>query len=433
MTVLVVLIVTTLFGRLAPIFFPGNSFDYDDVQENFFANNFHSAMSALSKLSYQVLGSNTKTVLAKIFLMLFLALLGAFAWYTIQVTGTKSYLDFLWRGMTVELGDDDRNYIIQHWPWIYLDFNRNSGKEIFVGDQYLQAVVLAITIFVALSASLCISMLNSIALIREFGRERFQVWQALLKMLFSACVGLIIDLLFLAAFLFLVILIGRAFDTSIEEMFDANVSNNVLEYGYTLSVGSYDLGETAVGIGIAVPGVDFSSLGINQGDGSSWVHWIFPEPAFVNDAGALCHRYTLGGLQCADHLRALYFERFSRMGYSANLVTQIVRHLATMGTSLACGQNLWSSIAGWKMQHQLITILLPLAAALAVVFVSRFFVMPWLALILLLDYAMVRLGRHVALLSETGLSIVSRHGPGLLAAPPVIATILLMLLAKSMC
>ncbi len=435
MTVLLVLIITTLFGRLASLFFPKNSFDYDELQQKFSANsnNFQSIMAALSNLSYQVLGARTETMFVKLWLMLLLAFLVALAWYTLHITGLRVYLDFWLRGLTLQIGDEERNWLLQNWPWVYLDYSRNLGTEISVANQYLEAVALTSAIFIVLSASLSISILNGVALVRKFGHERFQVWQALLKILFSMFRGLAIDFLFILAFLVLTVVAGRAFNISVEEVYEASVADKWLEYGYTLSVGNYHIGEALIGVELRVAGVDFDSLPTNQSSGPEWVHWIFPNPSFVEDAGAICRRNALSAVECADHLRALYFEKLPQLGYSATLFVQIVKDIGSLGTSLACGNNLWSSIPKFKMQEQLITIFLPLFAALAVVALSRFFVMPWLALIVLLDYAMVRLGRYVARSSEKGLSLVSRLGPGLLAAPPVIAIGLLTLLAKAVC
>jgi hypothetical protein len=227
MTVFVVLIVSMLFGSLAPLFFRKNYFDHEDVQQNFFAgpNSFHSIMVAMSKLSYQVLGADIGTTLGKLYLMLLLGFLGALSWYTLQVTGLSFYLDFLWRGMTLELGDDGRNWLAQYWPWVYLDFSRNSGREISIANQYLEALALTLAIFMILSASFSMSIFNSVALVHKLGRERFRTWQALLRMLFSMCLGLAIDLLFFLVFLILIIVAGRALNFSVEEIFNANASD----------------------------------------------------------------------------------------------------------------------------------------------------------------------------------------------------------------
>ena len=197
-------------------------------------------------------------------------------------------------------------------------------------------------------------------------------------------------------------------------------------------MGNYQLGRSRVGMGIMVPDIDFNELNHSSNAASRWLRLIFPTPQFENDAAALCHRYDLGGTECADRLRSLYFRHF-RTSIDPREFLKIPLRLSSVAASIACRNNAWSPLVSDIGAKEGISLALPWFAAIAVVLLSRAFIIPLLVLILLLDYFVVKLGQYTALYSERGLTLVTQYGPKLLATPPIIAITLLTSFARHLC
>ena len=435
MTVFLLYLIVFLYEGLASLISAKSSFDYDEVQKHFFVGryNFHRIMKGLSELSDHMFGRHLAAAFLKINLILFLFFIVGLGYYSIEITGPKGLVEFFERGLTIHLSENERAYLLQRWPWQYVDLIRNSGQELYVGNQYLGGVLLISVLFLLLSVSSSLLILNNIVLIRRLSIERVQASVALLRIFFALCVGALIDLCFLVLFLAVVIAGGSAISISIEEVFKASASEKWLEYGYDFTVGNHQIGEFIVGLGIIVTDVDFDGLSVRRTSGPDWLHWIFPFPVFEYDAGPLCHRYDLQSVECADRLRSLYFEHFPKPHSWFELAMGVAKHLYTLAASLACGNNIWAPLAKETGSQEAIALGLPLFAALAVMFLSKFFVIPCLALIVLIDEAVVRLGKYAARSSERALSLLTRHGPALLAAPPIIALAILTDLARWVC
>jgi hypothetical protein len=424
-----------LYGRVASLLTGNRTFTYDEIQKRFFVDrsNFDRLMKGLSELSDRLFGQNIVVKFIRINLLLLLFFLMAFAWYSVTFTGLRFLVQFFRRGLTIDLGENERNYFLQNWPWHYLDLTRNSGKELYIGDQYIEAVLLVLVLFIVLSVASSLSILNTLALIRNLHIKRTRFLRDLLRMAGSVCVGALIDISCLILFLTALIIGGHSVNVSLQEVFKASSSQHWLEYGYGIAVGNHRIGQAAAGLGIMVPDIDFDELRHNGDPAPHWVHWIFSSPEFEDDAGLFCQQYNMGGTECADQLRSLFFKRFFEMDGWIGIPTQIAEHLYTQGVSIACGNNPWSQLTKESGAREGISLELPPIAALAAMLLSRFLIMPCLALILFFDYVLVKLGRYAALSSERGLTLLMRHGPALLVTPPIIAITLLATFVRWLC
>jgi hypothetical protein len=424
-----------LYGSVASLLTGNRTFTYDEIQKRFFVgrSNFDRLMKGLSELSDRIFGQNIAVKFIKINLLLLFFFLMAFAWYSIAFTDLRFLVQFFRRGLTIDLGENERNYFLQNWPWHYVDLTRNSGKELYIGDQYIEAVLLVLILFVVLSASSSLSILNTMALIRKLHTKRVRLLPDLLRMAGSFCVSVFIDASCLVLFLTALIVGGHAVNVSLQEVFKASATQHWLEYGYGIAVGNHRVGHAAAGLGIIVPNIDFDEFSRSSDPAPHWVHWIFSSPQFEDDAGLFCLHYDMGGTECADQLRSMYFKHFFELDGWIGFPRQIAEHLYTQGVSIACGNNPWSQLAKESGAREGISLELPLVAALAVMLLSRFLIMPCLALILFFDYILVKLGRYAALSSEKGLTLLMRHGPALLVTSPIIAITLLASFVRRLC
>jgi hypothetical protein len=78
-------------------------------------------MQGLSALSDQAFGRNSAIRLIKINLFLLIFFIMALTWYSFEITHLTFLFKFLRRGLTIDLGDNERNYLTQVWPWDYVD------------------------------------------------------------------------------------------------------------------------------------------------------------------------------------------------------------------------------------------------------------------------------------------------------------------------
>jgi hypothetical protein len=432
--ILLVYLVILVFGRLTSLLLERKAFEYEDLQKHFFnrSYNFNRLMAAVSELSNETLGQRPLTKIITINGLLLLFFLVALAWYTYDVTHVDLLLRFLTRGLTIELDQNEQNYLLQHWPWIYLDESRNAGRELYVGGTVVQGVAFLFTLFVVLSAASSISALNTLTLIRRLGAGRLRFGTTLVRITMAVCIALLIDVVFLGIFLVAIVVGGKALNTSLEEVFKADASKKMLEYGFSIVVGDAHVGETIMGIGLIVPEVDFNALSHDVVQGSRWIYWIFPSAGYEGDAAALCRRYDIRAT-CRDRLRSLYFRRLLEMNGLSSIPREMIRNLYNITALVACGNNMWSPLLNGSGAKEAMALAFPWFASLAVVFLARFLIIPWLAAVLFLDFALVKVGRYLALSSERGLSIVARHGATLLASPPIIAIVLLAAFARRVC
>jgi hypothetical protein len=116
------------FGSFAALLVEHNPFNYDDVQKRFFVEpNFNKLMECLTKLSDLAFAKRGALRFLRINLLLWFFFSVALIWYSIKITGLRSLVGFFERGLTINLSDDERNYLLYYWPWHYLDLSRNSG------------------------------------------------------------------------------------------------------------------------------------------------------------------------------------------------------------------------------------------------------------------------------------------------------------------
>jgi hypothetical protein len=359
--------------------------------------------------------------------------LSTLTWYSLKITGLWFLIDFFRRGLTVGLGDSERDYFLHNWPWYYVDLARNSGKELYVGDQYIEGIILVFILFIVLSIAFSLSTLNTLSLVRQCGAKRLRFLSNLLRMLAAICVAILIDLSFAAVFLAMLVIGGRSINVSLDEVFKASASEQWLEYGYEIAVGNAQIGKSNVGLGIITQNIDFEELHRASKSGPEWIHWVFPDPQFEYDAGSLCRRYELESVECADRLRSLYFRHLPSSNESLGVLTQIAHHLYSFAVSIACGNDTWSPLATGSGEREGIALGLPWAAALAMTILSRFLIIPWLVLVLVADQLLVRMGKRAALSSEKGLTFLVQHGRVLLLSSPFIAISIVWVFTQRLC
>lgn len=77
---------------------------------------------------------------------------------------------------------------------------RNSGRELYVGNPYIEGVILAVILFIVLSVASSLSILNTLTLIRRLRPGRFGILNGVVRMLLALCVGALIDICSLVTF-----------------------------------------------------------------------------------------------------------------------------------------------------------------------------------------------------------------------------------------
>jgi hypothetical protein len=101
--------------------------------------------------------------------------------------------------------------------------------------------------------------------------------------------------------------------------------------------------------------------------------------------------------------------------------------------AIACGDNSWSTMLLGRGASEVVRLVLPLFAALIIVYLAKVLLIPTLIVIAISNCALVRLGAYAAISSEAGLSMTMAHGAALLAAPPIVAFALLTAFACWSC
>lgn len=425
------------YGGLSALLGGNSAFNYDEIQKRFFTegSNFQKLMQRLSTLSDLWLGKTATVRFIKIHLLLLFFFVVALVWYGFNITGFGFLFGFFQRGLTLNLAENERNYLLHSWPWYFADFSRNSGSELYVGQQFVDSVILFFALLLLLSVASSLSLQNSLTLIRRLSVERIGLLNGFLQILSALCVGALIDVCFMVVVFIALLTGGRYVSVSLEETFNANISQRYLLYGYAIVVGKPQIGssQSQIGIGIGELHVDFEKLGHNRDRTSQWVHLIFPSPILENDVGKLCRRFDLASRECAGRLRSLYFERVPRLITILKIPVTIASQLFKTAASFACGGNLWSSLISGNGVKEAFSLTIPWFAALAVVLLSRFLIFPLLLLILFSDFMVVKLGKYAALSSERGLVLATQYGRVLLGTPPIIAIALLAKFARWIC
>src|ERR1700722_726067 len=202
-SLLLLYLIRAAYGTLAALLASGDTFSHDEIQKRFFAesSNFHHLMQRLSGLSDQTFGPNNKIRFVKINALLLFFFVSTLIWYSLKITGFWSLIDFFKRGLTVHLGDSERDYFLHNWPWYYVDLTRNSGKELYVGNQYAEGIILVFILLAVSSVALSLSTLNTLSLVRNCGANRLRFLGTLMQMLAAICITILIDGSFILAFL----------------------------------------------------------------------------------------------------------------------------------------------------------------------------------------------------------------------------------------
>jgi hypothetical protein len=434
-SLLVLYLIRLAYGGLAALLAGSSTLNYDEIQKRFFAEDqtFRNLMQQLSELSDQTFGRNNRTRFVKVNLVLLIFFLMALVWYSYRITGIEFLITFFWRGLTVGLSDNERNYFLYYWPWHYVDLTRNSGRELFVGNQYVEGIILVFILLAVLSVAFSLSIINTLSLVRQCGTAHIRFLGNLLRILGTMCIGILIDVSFFAIFLVTLIVGGNSINVSLQEFYRASASQHWLEYGYQITVGNARLGAAATGVGIIVPNIDLEEVHRSSASSPNWLHRIFPHPHFEDDAGLLCIQDKLESAECADRLRSMYFRHFPSPNGLLEYLVEIVQKLFPSAVSVACGNDAWSPLANGSGFKEGIALAFPWGAALAVTVLSRFLIIPWLVLVLIINHSLVRMGKSAALSSEKGLTFLMQHGRVLLLTSPFIAISIVWVFAQRLC
>ena len=428
--ILLVILIIKTFGGLASLLFRRDLIEHTEIQSHFFAQSYNltKVMADISDLSDQLLGRKPLTTLRRIIGLLFMSFILALCWYAYRIAHLDLLIRFFTNGLTVRLDQNELDYLLLHWPSVIWENGRNSNTELYIGRSFLQAVTLCSAILIVLTVTSSLSILNTLSVLRRIASKPLPFAAVLGRLSIAFAISALTDLLFLVLLFVTITVGGRLVGLSFGENFIASTANNSLEYGFSISSGTPPTGSASIGIGYIVPDVNFDELARDDGSSPAWLRWLFPSFGFEGDAAALCYKYNIRPT-CRDRLRALFLRRFKAMDHSlSSNVPPILR-----GTSFACGQNIWSTLAMGRAASEGLALALPLFAALAAVFLSKLLVIPILIAITILDYALVKLGRYMALSSERGFSTVVRHGATLLTTPPIIAIVLLAALVRWVC
>jgi hypothetical protein len=67
-------------------------------------------------------------------LSLALFFLGAALVYSLKYSSLEFLIQFISRGLTVEIDQGEKVYLLQHAPAAYYELSRASGSQMFIGD-----------------------------------------------------------------------------------------------------------------------------------------------------------------------------------------------------------------------------------------------------------------------------------------------------------
>jgi hypothetical protein len=243
--------------------------------------------------------------------------------------------------------------------------------------------------------------------------------------------GLLLDLVFVILFLFTIILGGKAIGLTLAEEFKASIDGKSLAHGVFLASGQGTKTPTGLAFVYGFRDVNFDELTRVSTPPPAWFRWILPTTILRDDAIVLCNRPGAGP-HCEDRLRALFLQRSAAVDNSG-MYSAALHVIFDPARAIACGDNSWSTIPMGRGASELVRLILPLFAALIIVYLAKILLIPTLIVIAICNSVLVRLGAYAAISSEAGLSMAMTHGAALLAAPPIVAVSLLTAFARWSC
>ena len=424
-------IVAQSYGRLSRFFFQGDHLEHDEIQRHFFTPGLNLAklMSDMSAIAEQCFTARPVVAIRRLIVCLWLCFLGAALFYSLKYSGLELLIRFVSRGLTVEIDQGEKVYLLQHAPAAYYDLSRASGRQMFIGDSLASLLVVILTILAFLSLTSALSIQNTLALIRRLRSTK--PFAAMSRMVVAFFASLLLDLIFVILFLLAIVLGGKTIGLTLEEEFKASIDGKWLEYGVSLASGRETRTPTGFALLYGVRDVNFDELTHDSTPPPAWLRWILPSTILSDDALVLCNRPGTGP-HCEDRLRALFLRRNAAVDNSGMYVAAL-HVIFDPARVLACGHNPWSTMPMGQGASDGLRLILPLFAALTIVYLAKLLLIPTLIVITICNSALVRLGAYAAISSESGLSMTMTHGAALLAAPPIVAIALLTAFARWSC
>lgn len=429
-SILIVRLIAFFYGKLATHFFPRPAIQDKDIETYFFqsGSNFRATMARVRAIQRGMFGPSGLTAFIKLNLIHYLFFLSAFIVFLLLIPGFDEVLSFVSRGFRVELDTDERSFLLQH----YNDVEPQAG--LYVGGAVSRLSIMTLIFLATISASGSAALTYNFRMIRTFAGRNFGLIATNARLAVAFLVSVACDLGAVIILLVAVVLLGKVAGLRLEEQFGASLTEHTFRYAVSLAIGDATQGELYWSYGLTAMDVQPSEFGeLRVGvEKPRWPKMIFAtQPLYVGDAGKLCDRYAVNRDDCADRMRAMFL-RHSDLSVTSK--PNVLRGMAALVGSLACGRNLWSGISAGLGSSQALRLALPFAASLAALVLARAFLIPWLIILSFVDRALVAFARKVTLQSDDGYREISTHGAVLLSLPPVLASVALFgLLLRTFC
>ena len=429
-SILIVRLIVFFYGKPAFHFFPRPPIQDQEIEAYFFqkGSNFRATMARVRVIQVGMFGTSGLTTFIKLNLIHYLFFLSAFIIFLLLIPGLHDVLSFVSRGFTVELDADERSYLLQH----YNDVEPQEG--LYVGGAVSRLSIMTLIFMATISASGSAALIYNFRMIKAFADRNCDLIATNVRLAFAFLVSVACDLGAVIILLVAVAFLGKVAGPRLEEQFGASLTEHTFKYGVALAIGDDTQGESYWSYGLTAMDVqpsEFGELRVKV-EKPRWPRMIFAtEPLYVRDAGKLCDQYAVDKDDCADRMRAMFL-RHSDLSILSK--PNVVRGMAALVGSLACGRNLWFGLSAGLGSNQALKLALPFAASLAALVVARAFLIPWLIILSFADRALVAFGRNVTLQSDDGYREISTHGAVLLSLPPVLASMALFsLLWRTVC
>jgi hypothetical protein len=369
----IVRVIAFFYGRAATVFAPRDPIQDHEIQTYFFqtGKNFQKIMGDVVAIGKSIFGSSRIASFLRLNLVQYLFFLSALLYFAVTIPGVGPIASFVGRGLTINLDANERDYLNNHYHAWFESNLATSDHGMYVGGTLSQLTLFVTLLAVTLSAAGSASLLYNFGIVKRFAKANVGFISIHVRLAVGFLVSVACDLCAMLVLLAVIAMFGRVDGIQLEEMFQASIQENYLEYGFTVATGDSVRGTSMLGMGLRQDAPTFSELTMEV-EKPKWPGLIFSDREYINDAGALCDLYGIRPT-CDDRLRALFFRH---LNITVEWLPNLLHFLSKGVTPLACGRNLWSGIPVGAGGSKALQLALPFLAALAALVLARAFLIP---------------------------------------------------------
>jgi hypothetical protein len=107
-------LVSQSYGRFSRFFFPGDHLEHDEIQRHFFTPGLNLAklMSDMSGVAEQCFTARPIVAICRLIVCLWLCFLGAALFYSLKYSSLEFLIQFVSRGLTVEIDQGEKFFLL---------------------------------------------------------------------------------------------------------------------------------------------------------------------------------------------------------------------------------------------------------------------------------------------------------------------------------